>query len=352
MSRYIGLDVHSQSTALAIVSESGKRVGHRILPTRAPDLIEVIREIPKPRRLILEEGAQSEWLSQILEPFVDELVVTVPRPVTDRAKNDIEDAFARAEDLRRNAIDKRIFKARPEFGGLRAALKLYDSMTRDVIRAKQRFCSLLLGRGIPKEERDYDPSVEELEALMAKLPSAGLRFAAEARLEQILLLEDLQSRAGELLFAEARLRPDMKYLLSLPGIGNVRAATLLAVVVDPHRFRRSDQFASYCGLGVLTVASGEWVRNKKGQMERARTPMSRGLKRGNALLKTVFCGAAQTIVRQMPEHPLGQHHKALIRRGLSENVARITIARKLAGITLALWKNKEIYDPAKHNVNK
>ena len=79
MTRYIGLDVHAQTTVVAVLTDSGKRAEHRVLQTRPADIIAMLKELPKPRRLILEEGNQSEWLSQVLEPFVDDLVVTVPR---------------------------------------------------------------------------------------------------------------------------------------------------------------------------------------------------------------------------------------------------------------------------------
>lgn len=345
MIRYIGLDVHAQTTAIGVLSESGRRLDQRIVRTAAPELIEFVRLVPKPRKLILEEGTQSEWLSQVLEPFVDELVVTVPERKPHRTKNDIEDAFARAEELRRNAVDKRVFKARPEAGQLRTAMKLFEVMNRDVVRAKNQFRALLMGRGI-SERVSYDPTVEQLAQLMKRLP-ASMRFAAEAGLEKVAALEELRSRAWDALLHEAQKHRDFRRLMTVPGIGELRAAILLAVVVDPNRFRQREQFWSYCGLGVRTEASGEW-RVEARKVRRQREPMTRGLQRGNGQLKGVFCGAALSVSRM--DHPLGHHYRALVTRGLKENLARITLARKLAAITLALWKSKEEYDARKHRV--
>jgi transposase len=348
MTRYIGLDVHAQTTVVAVLTDSGKRAEHRVLQTRPTDIIAMLKELPKPRRLILEEGNQSEWLSQVLEPFVDDLVVTVPRPTSNRSKSDIADAFALAESLRRNTFDKRIFKAGERAGGLRAAFKLYDSLTRDCVRIKNRFRGLVQSRGL-MSGIEYDPSLQELEAMMRQLPSA-LRFGAEALLEQLSYLDDLRSRASDVLMSEAQKRPDFRLLLTIPGIGEVRAATLLSVVIDPHRFRTSEQFRSYCGLAITTEASAEWSVDRAGRRQRVREPWTRGLTRGNAQLKNVFCGAALTVIASAG--PLAEHHSALLKRGLRPQLARLTLARKLAGITLALWKRKEAYDSAKHTTLK
>ena len=59
MDRYIGLDVHAQSTAVAVLSESGQQVLSRLVETSAPALVELLKSVPGTRRLILEEGAQS-----------------------------------------------------------------------------------------------------------------------------------------------------------------------------------------------------------------------------------------------------------------------------------------------------
>ena len=38
----------------------------------------------------------------------------------------------------------------------------------------------------------------------------------------------------------------------------------------------------------------------------------------------------------------------LVRIGTKPNLAKVTLARKIAAITLAMWKHKEVYDPAKY----
>jgi transposase len=347
MDRYIGLDVHAQSTAVGIISATGRRCSSMLVETNAPALIDLLKAVPGTRRLCLEEGTQSAWLSEVLSPYVHELVVMSPTKRTGKVKSDFEDAFARAEDLRRNAIDTKVYKPSPKALPLREAMRLYAAFTKDTARAKNRFKALLRSRGVIGLTRDiYDPAPSELEKVLSQVPPS-VALSAEAMLEQIYTLENLRGRSSEVLLDEAKKSPSFQLLMSVPAIGPIRAAQLIAVVVTPDRFRTSHQFWSYSGLGIATEASGEHRRGRDGWI-RTRAPMTRGLKFGNPVLKNVFKGAAELIVERMKEHPLNRHYQRLLKNGMRENLAKLTLARKLAAITLAVWKTKKEYDPTKH----
>jgi hypothetical protein len=149
---------------------------------------------------------------------------------------------------------------------------------------------------------------------------------------------------------EAKKSADFSRLMTVPGLGAIRAAALLAIVVVPERFRTSHQFWSYCGLGIKTEVSSEFGLGRNGKWRRQRTPMTRGLKHGHPMLKMVFKGAATTVVTRYPaEHPLRRHYARLLQNGMKENLARLTLARKLAAMSLAIWKSKEEYDQTRHN---
>ena len=348
MDRYIGLDVHAQSTAVGIISETGRRCSSMLVETSAPALIELLKSVAGTRRLCLEEGTQSAWLSEVLTPYVHELVVMCPSKRNGKVKSDFEDAFARAEDLRRDAIDTRVYKPSPKALPLREALRLYAAFSKDSTRAKNRFKALLRSRGVVGLTKEiYDPTPAQLEEVLKQVP-ASVALSAEAMLEQIYMVEDLRERASDVLHEEARKSLAFKLLMSVPAIGPIRAAQLIAVVVVPERFRTSHQFWSYCGLGISTEATGQYRKGLQGWV-RKREPMTRGLKFGNPVLKNVFKGAAELIVERMKEQPLNRHYRRLLQNGMKENLAKLTLARKLAAITLAVWKSKEEYDPKKHH---
>jgi hypothetical protein len=73
---------------------SGKRIRCDVVETNGAVLIEMIRLIPKERRVCIEESGQSDWLREILRPHVNEVVVEGTKEKKDRSqqKNDEKDA--------------------------------------------------------------------------------------------------------------------------------------------------------------------------------------------------------------------------------------------------------------------
>ncbi len=64
----------------------------------------------------------------------------------------------------------------------------------------------------------------------------------------------------------------------------------------------------------------------------------------NRTLKHVFKSAALTASRY---EPFKSWYAGLLARGLRPELARVTVARKIAAITLAVWKKGEAFDADK-----
>ncbi len=128
--------------------------------------------------------------------------------------------------------------------------------------------------------------------------------------------------------------PIWKTLQTVPGIAEKRASILLATVVTPHRFRTKRQFWSYCGLGVVTRSTSDWVRQPGGWV-RAPVIQTRGLNRAsNRPLKAVFKGASQSARSMLAPNPVRDHYDRMLEAGTKPNLAQLTLARKLAAIVL------------------
>ena len=133
-------------------------------------------------------------------------------------------------------------------------------------------------------------------------------------------------------------------LKTAPGIGEIRAAQLVAAVVSPYRFRTRRQFWSYCGLAVVTRSSADWTKDRHGNLERRHVVQTRGLNRNrNPMLKNVFKGAALTVLKT-PQHPLRLAFERSIAAGTKPKLATLTLARRIAGAVLAIWKHNQEYD--------
>jgi hypothetical protein len=78
---------------------------------------------------------------------------------------------------------------------------------------------------------------------------------------------------------------------------------------------------------------------------------TRGLNQNfNHTLKGLFKGAATTVIGRADDEPLYRHYERLLDGGTKPNLAnlaKLTLARQIAAIALAVWRSGEAYDPKK-----
>ena len=51
------------------------------------------------------------------------------------------------------------------------------------------------------------------------------------------------------------------------------------------------------------------------------------------------------MIAQLPDDPLHAHYQRMLDSGIKPNLAKLTVARRIAAIVLAMWKHKEAYEP-------
>jgi hypothetical protein len=135
----------------------------------------------------------------------------------------------------------------------------------------------------------------------------------------------------------------VKVLRQIPFIGPLRAAQLVALIQMPHRFRSKRQLWTYSGLAVETHDSAQYCY-VDGQLQRSRKPQQvRGLNQNhNHVLKDIFKSAALSATHSAG--PFQDLYEGLLAKGMKPELARITIARKIASVTLTLWKKGGRFD--------
>lgn len=347
MDRYIGIDAHLQTSTLAVMGPSGRRLKEQVVETNGQALRDYLLSIAGQKHICLEEGELSEWLYELCLPLANELVVVQPEKRKGQ-KSDSIDAWALADILRTGRKATVVFKAPGAFSELKEAVKAHRAMSRDVARSKNRLRAIFRLRGIRGFGQDlYDAASRE--PWLERLKSAR-RQRAELYAQQLDGQLALLDQAEATLRESTRRCPIVGILATAPGIGLVRASQTVATVVAPRRFRSKRQFWAYCGLAVVNHTSAEWKPDNQGGFRRKRRRQTRGLNRNrNPLLKDVFKGAAATVIQLMPDNPLAQNYRRLVEEERVEAaMARLTLARQIAAIVLAMWKNQEVYDPSRY----
>jgi hypothetical protein len=166
---------------------------------------------------------------------------------------------------------------------------------------------------------------------------------AEFYYQQLDALRSLRQQVRRELLQESEKHPAWKLLCQIPSMGPIRAAVLIGIVQTPHRFRTKRQLWTYGGLGLETHSSADY-RYAEGRLLRTKKPLSiRGLNTNhNHDLKNLFKGTA--IIAASKPGPFQQFYETLLARGMRPEMARLTLARKIAAITLHIWKKGVGFD--------
>ena len=343
--KYIGLDVHQATISVAVLDCSGKLVMEAIVETKAETILQCMHGLRGSLHVTLEEGTWATWLHDLLKPHVSRVLVSDPRKNDlgrDGNRNDRRDARELAELLYRNKV-KAVYHGEHGLRTLKELARSYLTITRDLTRVMTRLKAIYRSWAIPC----VGPQVYALghrAEWLAKLSEPGVRRRAEFYYQQLDGLAPLRQQARCELLAESRKHSAVKLLRQIPSIGPIRAALLVALLQTPFRFRTKRQLWAYIGLALKTHTSGEY-RFEHGHLQRSKkAPAIRGLNRNhNHDLKNIFKGAATWAASN--GGPFQNFYEARVARGMKPHMARLTLARKIAAITLLIWKKGARFDP-------
>jgi transposase len=342
--KYIGLDVHQATISVAVLDSTGKLMMESILETKAATILQFFQGLRGSVYVALEEGTCAAWLHDLLQPHVTKVLVCDPRKnslLKAGNKSDRIDARKLA-DLLRTGLLSAVYHGDNGLRTLRELARSYLAVTQDLTRVMNRLKALYRSWAIPcAGQQVYAPRYRS--EWLGKITEVGVRRRAELYYQQLDALALLHQQVRRDLLAESRKHSAVNLLRQIPLIGPIRAALLIALIQTPHRFRTKRQLWAYSGLALKTYSSGEY-RFVEGQLKRSKRLLAiRGLNTNhNHDLKNIFKGAASRAA--MVPGPFQEFYAALVARGMKPSMARLTLARKIAAITLLVWKKGVRFD--------
>jgi transposase len=328
--KYIGMDVHQASISVAVMDVKGKLIMECVLETKAATILEFIRGLRGTLAVTFEEGTSAAWLHDLLSPHVGRLVVCDPRKnalLKDGNKNDRVDARKLAELLGTNQV-KAVYHEKHGTRALKELGRSYLTLTKDMTRVMNRIKGVYRSWAIPcAGTKVYSP--RHRGEWLAQLVEPGVRLRAEHLYQQLDSLEPVRLEARRQLLLESRKHAAVKLLRQLQ---------------TPNRFRTKRQLWAYSGFAVEVHDSGEY-RVVRGKLQRNRERITvRGLNDNhNKDVKYLFKSAA--ISASTRPGPLHDFYVARVESGMRPTMARLTLARKIAAITLTMWKKGVSFDP-------
>ncbi len=256
-------------------------------------------------------------------------------------KSDKIDACKLA-DLLRGGYLRSVYHGENGLRTLKELARSYLTISKDLTRVMNRVKALYRSWGILcGGQQVYAP--RHRTEWLNKIGEAGVRRRAEFFYQQLDALRELRQAVRKDLLAESRKQSATKLLRQVPSIGPIRAALLIALIQTPHRFRTKRQLWTYSGLAIETRDSAQY-HYVGGQLQRSKKPQQlRGLNQNhNHDMKGIFKSAAS--MASSREGAFHDFYQGLLTKGMKPAMARLTLARKIAAITLILWKKGAHFD--------
>lgn len=344
MMNVIAIDVGSEVSSVCILGRSGKVRLEETVATKVSNFKRIIKRVPRPRQVVFEEGTQAAWLWSELHGICDDLLICDPRKnrsLSGQFKNDRNDARNLGKRAQAKLL-QRVWHGGEELQRLREAVRAYQSLTEQSVRAKNQLKAVFRGRGIKVGNKAY--TLESRTKVVQSLPFDIQRKRVMwlgAVLDEVTMK---RAEALKMMVKFARKSMMYKALRRIDGMGPIFTSMFLAEVGDPQRFRTREQLWSFAGLAVMTHESSEFELKNGFPVRKSRTTRTRGLVRAyNRTLKYVFKQATMTLTRTTWR----VHYLSLLARSKNANNAQLTLARKLSSVVLRIAKTGEQYDIAK-----
>jgi transposase len=334
---HIGMDVHKQETQVCIEDVEGTVLLEQRIRTTRERLSALLCGRP-PARILLKAATESEWVAQHLEALGHEVIVADPNyaamyaTCSRRVKTDRRDARTLADACRLGA-----YRAAHRTSAAQRAVRAELAVREALVRTRTRYLSVI--RAVLRREGVRVPSgsAATFGRRLGQVELAPAQAAVVAPLVDLLAPLNAAIAAADAGVAR-RLTADpvARRLATTPGVGPVTAVAFVATLDDGTRFAWPGQVAGYLGLVPREHSSGE--RQRRGALTKA----------ANTRLRWLLVQAAWGVWRDRhaASQPLRTWATALAaRRG--KGIAGVALARRLAGILFALWRDGTTFDPTR-----
>lgn len=310
------MDVHKNESQICMLTEQGEIVEQRILTRR--DRLAAVFADRSPARVLIEASTESEWVARCLEEQGHEVVVADPNyaPMyatrSRRVKTDRRDAQALMDACRLGAY-RPAHRTSETQRRVRALLAVRENLVR--CRTRQ----IHVARSTPSLSAWVRPNDR------TGCAAPPLRWRPYSRRPRDRSLD----RA---ILEVVEQDPVIQRLRTVPGVGPITATAFVASIDQVERFRCAHEVESYLGLVPSEQSSGE--RRQRGAVTKA----------GNARVRYLLVEAAWCILRcrhSSTEKLREWAGRIALRRG--RRVAVVALARRLAGILYAMWRDNTDY---------
>ncbi|HKQ85487.1 MAG TPA: IS110 family transposase [Candidatus Acidoferrales bacterium] len=329
--KIIGCDYHPSYQQIAMLDDETGELWERQLEHETGEARRFYESLEGPVRVGIEAVGNSQWFEKLLGDCGHELWIgdagEIRRLVGRRQKTDRRDALHILQLLRDGRFP-RLWVPSAEVRDVRQLLRHRQKLVGIRTQVKNQLQHLALNQGVRRRNRLWS---KQGRRVLEQLPLTG--WTARRRTELLEMLDRLERQVGELdeaVKAEAERRPEVRLLMTHPGVGPVVGLAYVLTLGPVSRFRRGKHVASYLGLIPSEKSSGG--RQRLGSIS----------KQGNTMMRTLLVEAAQTASRGDAE--LRREYRRLAARKHTA-LAKVMVARKLAVRMYWMLRENRAYSP-------
>jgi len=289
--RFLGLDVHAETIAVAIAEPDGEVRSLGTIPNRLESIRKLVKKLGPVEKLraCYEAGPTGYVLYwQLAELGVKCEVVAptlVPVKAGDRVKTDRRDAEKLARSYRSGDLTA-VWIPNEGSEALRDLVRAREAAKQDQLRARHRLSKFLLrsgqrpAPGVKAWTQIYMAWIRQIHFAQMAHESTRLDYLHEVEHmgERVTRLEQAIAEAAKL--ASPELREVIQGLQALRGIAQISAITIAAELGQISRFEGARQLMGYSGMVPSEDSSGE--RKQRGSIT----------KTGNSHLRRIAVEAA------------------------------------------------------------
>lgn len=356
--RFIGLDVHAETIAVAVAEEGGEVRSLGVIPNRPESVGRLIRKLGKPEqlRVCYEAGPTGYVLYwQLSELGVKCEVVAptlVPVKAGDRVKTDRRDAEKLARCYRAGDLTA-VWVPDAAHEALRDLVRARLAAKRDQLRARHRLSKFLLrhgrraaeGVGAWTERYLAWVKTEHFDHAAQQMTLQDYLHEVEHGAERIVRLERSIDAAIETL--PVKMRAVIEALQSLRGIAQISAVSIMAELGELSRFEHPRQLMGYSGAVSREHSSGERIsrgaisKSGNAHLRRIAVEAAWAYRHRPAVGKTLAArqrhsSAAVTALAWKAQNRLHQRYTRLMARGKCKQQAVTAVGRELLGFIWAI----------------
>jgi transposase len=335
MKAYAGIDLHSSNNYTGVIGDQDQRLFGKRLPNRMDSIISALEPFKQTLEgVVVESTFNWYWLVDGLKEHGYKLHLANPSAIKQyeglKHTDDRWDSFWLAHMLRLNILPEGYIYPKEE-------RPVRDLLRRRLLFVKHRTAHILSLQSMISRNRGTRMScraIKRLDQGDAEIffDQPHLVLAAKSNIAVIHFLTEKIRGIEKAVKSHITLREEFSYLLTVPGIGDILALTIMLEVGDVNRFPKVGDYSSYC-----RCVKSERLSNGKKKDENNR-------KNGNRYLAWAYVEAANFANRFCP------HAQAFYQRKMAKTngiVAIKSLSNKLARASYYIIRDQVPYDPKK-----